>query len=243
MERVVDRSELLSEHSTPPSSPETEDLRRLEKFEFVQHDVGVETGQNVDDELDFLLFAPAAGATKDAAEVARIRVETPPLTDGELGFVNPNRDESYYFTHEILEDERLHLEAAAVTGLDVLARSKSIWPGTSYPWKVLSIENTNRQRINISNSNTLYAKLLDSQTASKRRRPGKKARIKVRTKLAATKARKDENRKAAEQKEAEEREKRTRRNREKKVKKKQRETAKKTDTVAAQEGQESRSPD
>ena len=124
-----------------------------------------------------------------------------------------------------------------------MARSKSIWPGTSYPWKVLSIENTNRQRINISNSNTLYAKLLDSQTASKRRRPGKKARIKVRTKLAATKARKDENRKAAEQKEAEEREKRTRRNREKKVKKKQRETAKKTDTVAAQEGQESRSPD
>lgn len=244
MERVVDRSDLLSEHSTPPPSPCVQEIRRLDDFEFIKHDEapGYEDGQNEDEELDFLLFAPTNGTINSALEVPRIRVQTPPLTTGEPGFTNPNRDESYYFTHEPSDDAKARFDDVAVTAQDVLARSESIWPGSSYPWKVLRVQNTKGQRIIISNSNTLFAKLSDNFPNSKRKRPGKKARIQVRTKLATAKTRQDESRKAAEQKEAEEREKRTRRNREKKVKKKQREKAKKVETAPAEEEQVSQSP-
>ncbi|KAK4506079.1 hypothetical protein PRZ48_004044 [Zasmidium cellare] len=247
MERVVDRSELLSEASTAPSSPDIKNLKSLEEFEFVSHDNKVtepDQGQNADDdEMDFLLFAPSTNQANDTAELAKIRVQTPPLTIGEPGFVVPDRDDGYYFTKELSPEAKAILSQAAVTGEDVLSRSRSSWPGSSYPWKVLQINNTKRQRIILSNSNTLFAKLCDHPTDAKRRRPGKKARVKVRTKAAAAKARKDENRKAAEEKEAEEREKRTRRNREKKVKKKQREKAKKSETAVAEEDEMSQGLD
>lgn len=242
----MDRSELLSEHSTPPSSPDMKSLKKLDEFEFVNHDEAASDGHgpNADDEeMDFLLFAPSTNKTSDAVDVAKIRVQTPPLATGEPGFVIPDRDQSYYFTKELANDTKEMLSQAAVSGQDVLMRSKCNWPGSSYPWKVLHIQNTKRQRLSLSNANTLFAKLCDSPSHAKRKRPGKKTRVKVRTKAAMVKARQDESRKAAEQKEAEEREKRTRRNREKKVKKKQREKAKKTETSVVEQDQMSQSPD
>lgn len=242
----MDRSELLSEHSTPPSSPDIKSLERLEEVEFVNHGEATEHEREQDadnEEMDFLLFAPSTNQANDAAEIVKIRVQTPPLTTGEPGFVIPNRDDSYYFTKELSDAAKAVYSQAAVTGQDVVSRSTSSWPGSSYPWKVLQIQNTKRQRIILSNSNMLFAKLCDHPANTERRRPGKKTRVKVRTRAAAAKARQDENRKAAEQKEAEEREKRTRRNREKKVKKKQREKAKKNETAGAEEDQMSQSSD
>lgn len=232
MERVVDRSELLSEPSTRPSSPDIEDLKNLGEFEYVRNDNNGSGNQTADgddeaaDEMDFCLFASVAEKATAISTVAKIRIQTPPLEDGEPGILS-QRPHNYYFTDLLPTEEREKIQSMAISGEEILSRAHSAWPGSTCDWKVLHIAATKRQRLLLTKNADSFANLVGDGLEAKRKRPGKKARLKVRAKLSAARDKKEESRKAAEEKEAAEREKRTRRNREKKVKKKQREKAKK----------------
>ncbi|CAK1361566.1 hypothetical protein CB0940_03073 [Cercospora beticola] len=246
MERVISRADLLAEEPSPPSSPDLPAIKSLQEFDFVHHETlpdahDQEQENDAEDGLEFQLFAPPAGKTENASGIAKIRLDSPDLTNAEPGLVNPNRDPRYYFTSGSSPEEQQNFEAAAMSGQDILNQSRRSWPGMAYPWKVLHLPKTKKQQKILAPSDALYTKLIGHQSVQKRTRPGKKARVAVRTKLVAAKTKQEEKQKAAELKEAEEREKRTRRNREKKVKKKNREKAKKaeangtTDEVEAEE--------
>ncbi|GIZ46118.1 hypothetical protein CKM354_000925700 [Cercospora kikuchii] len=234
MERVISRADLLAEEPSPPSSPDLPAIKSLQEFDFVHHETlpdadDQEQEDDAEDGLEFQLFAPAAGKGEKASGIAKIRLDSPDLANAEPGLLNPNRDLRYYFTSAPGPEEQQNFEAAAMSGQDILNQSRRSWPGMAYPWKVLHVPKTKKQQKILAPSDSLFTKLTGSQSVQKRTRPGKKARIAVRTKLVAAKTKQEEKQKAAELKEAEEREKRTRRNREKKVKKKNREKAKKAE--------------
>ncbi|KAF7194478.1 hypothetical protein HII31_04283 [Pseudocercospora fuligena] len=238
MERVVGRSDLLSEASTPPSSPDLSKITTLGDFEFVNRKQDLHTGitrqedvNEDEDELDFQLFAPSAKKS-DAPVVAKIRIATPEASEREPGFIRPNRNDSYYFRKPVSTEERRSYEAAALSGQDILMASQKPWPGMAYPWKLLEIPASRKQQLLLDSSDVAYRKLWGHHAVcSTHKRPGKKSRIKMRTKAAAAKAKQAQAQEAAASKEAAEQEKRTRRNREKKVKKKNREKAKKAEAA------------
>lgn len=234
MERVISRADLLAEEPSPPSSPDLPAIKSLQEFDFVHHETlpdAYDQEQEIDaeDGLEFQLFAPSAGKTENTSGIAKIRLDSPDLANAEPGLVNPNRDPRYYFTSTPSPEEQQNFEAAAMSGQDILNQSRRSWPGMACPWKVLHLPRTKKQQKILAPSDALFTKLIGSQSMQKRTRPGKKARIAVRTKLVEAKTKQEEKQKAAELKEAEEREKRTRRNREKKVKKKNREKAKRAE--------------
>ncbi|SMR48058.1 unnamed protein product [Zymoseptoria tritici ST99CH_1A5] len=245
MERIVDRSELLSDASPPPPSPNIDELKDLDRFEYVQHtaDADGDVAMEHEEELDFCLFAPSSTSqVQSKAAVSKIRLASPDPTNATPSFVVSTRNLSYYFTDTSRPDERQTFEAAAVSGQDVIAHSRMIWPGCAYGWRVLHVKPTKKQRQALARCDALYAKSdEDSEASSKRKRPGKQSRLKIRAKQAAIRAEEEEKRKAAELKEAAEREKRTRRNREKQQKKRSREKAKKAGegTSEGNDGQES----
>lgn len=143
--------------------------------------------------------------------------------------MRPHRSQSYYFADPVTSVDKRKLEIAALTGNQVLARSNSSWPGSAYTWKVLHLppSGLTKDLKAQTSSQVRFAGLLGDKQEKKRTRPGKKYRIKLRKRSAASAAKKDAKKAAAEAKEAAEREKRTRRNREKKVKRKAKEKAKK----------------
>lgn len=226
MERIVDRSELYSRDSSPAGSLYSHDAKDLIPFEFIEQTAPqIEQQVEDEDEMDFFLFAHTPGQSKSEPQASRIRLKSPTPTDAVPGLENPHRDRSYYFREPPTPEELQRFKSAVVSGHDVQARSCSFCPGSSYAWKVHHIRATKSQALVLANASSVYDSLL--QKSSKRKRPGKQARIKTRTKLAEAKAAQEQDQKAAELKEAADREKRTRRNREKKAKKKSREKAKK----------------
>lgn len=244
MERVVKRSEIdLETEDTvlPSETTSILDVEFRDDFEYVdiadvnnkkaeEHEQGAD-----EDELDFRLFAngPSSTHPNPVDSIAKIRLQTPELSDREPGFVQPNRSADYYFSSPLSGLRKAQLEMAAVTGENLVARSKTPRPGSAYSWKVLHIPVSKARGINLSPEVvTMQVRLQGtSSETTKRARPGKKARIKARIKLAAAKSREIERQKNAAEKELADREKRTRRNREKKVKKKAREKAKKSHPV------------
>lgn len=222
----MDRSELYSRDSSPAGSLYSHDATDLFPFEFIEQAAPqIEQQVEDEDEMDFFLFAHTPGQAKSEPQVSRIRLRSPTPTDAKPGLENPHRDRSYYFTQPPTLEELQRFEFAAVSGHDVKAQSCSFCPGSLYAWKVHHIRATKSQALVLANASSIYDSLL--QKSSKRKRPGKQARIKTRTKRAEAKAAQEQHQKAAELKEVADREKRTRRNREKKAKKKSREKAKK----------------
>lgn len=228
MERIVDRSELMPAESTPRASPAST-LVKTRDFEFVQY-AAPENEAAPDEEgseLEFQLFAPAVSACGETATATRIRLKSPQVESAAPGFVVPERKWNHYFTEIPSATRREEFNSAAISGYDILTGFRSIRPGSAYAWKVLHIPETRRQRVALSSCDASYADVRTIGARSKRTRPGKKARIASRRKLAVVKARQEEERRADELKKASEEEKRIRRNREKKAKKKLREKAKK----------------
>lgn len=222
------RSELESGDSSTEASPRSGHVENLIPFEFIEHALP-ETEQHVEDEdeMDFCLFAPTPGKPKDTQPVSRIRLKSPTPSNAEPGLENPHRDQGYYFTKPLSPEQLESFQSTAVSGQDIKTRSCSLCPATSYPWKLTHIKATKSQALLLQKACAVY----DVQEPTKRKRPGKQARIKSRTRLAMTKAAEVENQKAAAVKELADREKRTRRNREKKAKKKIREKAKKASSA------------
>ena len=236
MERSVRRSELRSAESTPLSSDDSgaiQALKDLTSYEYITEAQGsdVDLKDQPEDELEFRLFASdkPADTSKSAENIHRIRLRSPSVQLREPGFTRPERYSSYYFTRLPSNEDKEAFRAAALSAQQVLDISHQPWPGSSYPWKVLQIPASCVSRSVQIQTSTTFSKLATGEDESKRKRPGKKARIKIRTKLAASRSQKEAARKAAALKEAAEREKRTQRNREKKVKKKMREKAKKSE--------------
>lgn len=240
MERQISRSQLQSPQDTPPSSPDPEDIVRLRQhdiFEFVSHNhtdtraIGTGNGPINDieeDQLEFQLFAATKfkDATNQTTTVQKIKLRSPTPTNNNPGFINPKRPIRYYITPPLSSAQREDFTAASLTGAQVLANSHSPWPGSAYPWKVLSLPISSlSSALRAQHSSTLARLTGGDSEPAKRKRKGKKARIKVRMRAAAAARRVEEGKQAEEL----EREKRTRRNREKKVKRKMKEKGKKAE--------------
>lgn len=238
MERSIRRSELASPTSTPPSSPDLEALDRLKQldtFEYLdtrradEQNEQNEDAEDVDGELTFRLFAPTK-STADSTQshtVQKINLRSPTPENKEPGFVQPNRDRSYYIADYSRPGiSGASLSATAISGEQVKQLSCLPWPGVAYPWKVLHLPAASGpSRSDKSRAARSFPKLLADEASPKRRRKGKKARIKVRVKLAARQVRAKEDEAAKEAKEVAFREKKARRNREKQIKRRSREKA------------------
>ncbi|KAG9912497.1 hypothetical protein KCU94_g46, partial [Aureobasidium melanogenum] len=241
----VSRSDLNgSPQSSRASSPDLDTLERLGanlQFEVVDHaPQPIETTENhqdEDEELEFQLFAPTkstADASTPAPVAQKIRIRSPSEEAREPGIIGYGRPLSYYHTGELDPVRAKEYETAAVSGADVLAMSKLPCTGCAYPWKVITIPSSQaKAALAAAAAQNPAAEALLPDVPKKRTRLGKKDRIKKRQKLAALKAKKEEESKSKEEKERLEREKKARRNREKKFKKRARDKAKK---AAGKEG-------
>lgn len=243
MERPITRSELRSASPTPPPSSDDEALDRLRKLntlQFASGDTHMEdappepAADDEDEEMMFRLFAPtkptaSADQPEPQPSVQKVRIRSPSVDPAEAGFLQPHRPRSYYFAAEPGSDAKAAFDASALSGEQILKLSSVPWPGSAYNWKVLHIPQSQVSREARVQMATAFSKLGNLEPPTKRRRAGKKLRIKMRTKAAATKAKQEAAQKAKDAKEEAEKEKRTRRNREKKVKRKAKEKAKKTE--------------
>ncbi|KAG9686959.1 hypothetical protein KCU95_g11623, partial [Aureobasidium melanogenum] len=241
----VSRSDLNgSPQSSRASSPDLDTLERLGanlQFEVVDNTPQavqtIENQEDEDEELEFQLFAPTKSTT-DASTPApvaqKIRIRSPSEEVREPGIIGHGRPLSYYHTGELDPVRAKEYKVAAVSGADVLAMSKLQCTGCVYPWKVVNIPSSQaKAALAAAAAQNPAAEVFIPDVPKKRTRLGKKDRIKKRQKLAAIKAKKEEESRSKEEKERAEREKKARRNREKKFKKRARDKAKK---AAGREG-------
>lgn len=230
----VRRSDLYSSGSSRQSSvdPETIDsLRKRTKFESVGHASAIPNGEETvqpeeEDELEFRLFAPDTGklTTQDArTQVIRIRSPTPEDTDP--GFINPYRKQSFFFAGVPSAIQAEQYALAAVSGHDIVERSRSYWPGSRYEWKVTSWPLAG-PKIKLQTKVSPQSTISDT-TPAKRTRLGKKSRIRKRQALEVKRKKAESEMATKADKERAEREKRAKRNREKKLKKRARDKLKK----------------
>ncbi|KAF2491433.1 hypothetical protein BU16DRAFT_529957 [Lophium mytilinum] len=249
----VRRDELYSPAPSPRSSPDpalTELLRiqaqniSFETVETANNPATAPDHQNAADEedeeeeLEFHLFAPTAAQESNDAPPHRIRIGSPDR-NGKEGFVVPERPPEYYFATEADDTRRAQLNAAAISGEEVLERAKIPWPGFEMPWRVTKISSRGLVKDVVAG----HADVLVELEVGKRKRPGKKARIKTRIKAKEEHLKRETAEKSAKDKEMAEKEKKIRRNRVKQLKKRARDKAKKAeDGDAAGVGDEKGGP-
>ena len=243
MQRVVSRSELVSDGSEVSDSTSEHAidaaLNNLDQFEFVQAKSGCSNKDNdnvnEDDGLDFRLFAapPATGDRVESKQPHKIKLRSPSIDRANPGFVQPNRNLSYYFAKALSSTDKENLESSAISGEQVLNLSRSYRPGIAYSWKVLNLSTSNLAKPLRTNNQSTFARLVPEDRSQRKTRPGKKSRIKLRSKSEKAKQKQLATKAATKAKDAAQKEKRTQRNREKKVKKRLRDKAKKESTAEA----------
>lgn len=168
-----------------------------------------------DDGYEFRLFSTSAQAP-------RIVLEDDNVPTGNGGILAP-RPLSYYLVTDVSEGQKKQYEFAAMTGDDVLAQSRWKAPGLELPWKLNTIKTTPRKSKKSSKGSSSGS---DADT-TKRKRPGKKRRIALRTKERAKKAEAEELAKKKTEKEELVKDKKKRLNRLKKLRKRAKEKEKK----------------
>lgn len=172
---------------------------------------GADADVNVDaddglEEYDFCLFGGAGAPTKVVLED-----DSRPTGDGGL---DARRPRTFYLAKEASEEEKERYLYAAVTGDQVLERSRQRWWGMEYPWRVTHITTTvktgpdGKRQVQSSGDDK-----------AKRRRPGKKTRLAMRKKERTNKQQAEDAEKKAEAKEEHIKEKKKRMNRLKKMRK------------------------
>ncbi|KAI9158690.1 hypothetical protein HJFPF1_06688 [Paramyrothecium foliicola] len=134
---------------------------------------------------------------------------------GEGGLVR-GRPISYYWAKNVPVARKQEYQFAALSGDEVIARSSRRSYGLELPWKVTTITVT---KLPQGNNKTSAGADTDDPTISKRRRPGKKRRIAIRTKQRAEKAKEEATAKQNLVKEEHLKEKKKRLNRLKKLRK------------------------
>ncbi|VUC21524.1 unnamed protein product [Clonostachys rosea] len=170
-------------------------------------------------ELEFCLFG-GAGAVP-----TKVVLEDDSQSDGEGGLV-PTRPYSFYFPGRPSRELQKEYDFSAVSGQDVLERSRLRFWGMEYPWRVTHITTT-RKGGPIAHAGEEKADL------KKKRRPGKKQRIALRVKAKQRAAEVEAASKQAAEKEEQVKDKKKRMNRLKKLRKRAKEKEKK---IAAKEG-------
>jgi hypothetical protein len=235
--RIVSREELMKLDGSSRETSLGSDIQHLIGSVFnahfeINHDpnllkpdirIAEEDGEQSEEEVEFRLFSTGPG------KVTKIKLDEPDFSKLPPGFVVPERPRSFYFQDTLPEKLKQQVHDSTVTGKQVMELSKTSWPGSAMPWKVLTID---RQGRRVAEMLKQHSRSEEDETSSKKARPGKKVRI-ARRKAKALKAEKAERAKvAADEKEAALRDKKTRRNREKKLKKKEKEKAKKSAVVA-----------
>lgn len=149
-----------------------------------------------------------------------------PLENQNQGFINPDRDPSYFFTGPVSETKQAEYAASALSGAEITALSKLPCPGCAYPWKVIALPSSAGKAL--APENSAEANFLpDEDRERKRKRLGKKARIKKRLRAEKSKVRKEATEKQKEEKDKADRENRARKNRSKKLRQRAKEKARK----------------
>ena len=231
MKPSVRRETLYSSSRSPTSSPEPS-LQRLFlnrvqlKFKEEHHsessNVALEPHENRVEpkpaEVDFRLFAAPTKANHSS--VSKIRVRSPSPANQPCSMVNV-RPRSYYFAEETSPNILRRYQSTALSGEEVIARSRQGWPGCSLPWRVMRISVKHDQKT----SNLTLAD--DSYRNRTKSRKGKKARIAARKKIVMERERAILEQTSAKDKDLLGRMKKAKRNREKKLKKRERDKLKK----------------
>ncbi|KAL8853945.1 MAG: hypothetical protein Q9221_001253 [Calogaya cf. arnoldii] len=229
--KCVRRSELRS-RSTSLASASSDELKQQwrRKLELAYKDASSEgltthgpngttsemPGNLNEESYEFHLFSrrprPSSISTPQPPKV-QLRSPSPELK--EPGFIRPTRSHDFYFTSAVTAEAQRRFQDVAIEGGHVIRESKTVWPGSQLPWRLTTLPFSSHKQVNAA------LNVLDNAQAGKRKRPGKKRRIAVRTKIQALKKREEVVRLAEAEKAAFLMEKRSRRNREKKLKKKE----------------------
>lgn len=172
----------------------------------------------------FRLFAPTTGAQSTApVQVIRLRSSTPEEQNN-AGIASKPRPDTYYLAKPLDDALAAEYNASALNGAQVLSMAKAHCPGMVYQWKVIKAD-----------KDKTVGQATENKT--RRTRPGKQARIKRRTRLAAAAAKRQKQVDETADKERQLREKRAKRNRDKKLKKRARDKLKKADGAAPASGE------
>jgi Fungal protein of unknown function (DUF2011) len=148
------------------------------------------------------------------------------------GFIRHDRDKSFYIQDKAEGETLSQFRFSAISGEEVLrGREGRNW-GLEVPWRVTVLCTFTSTSISnsVSRSKDEHKGLIKGDSERKKK-PGKKRRILLRTRERERREKEEMKRKEREGKEEAEREKRTRRNREKKVKRKMKEKALKASSV------------
>jgi hypothetical protein len=227
----VRREDLYSPSSSSRSTPDPEleqlfrDRIQLEFSAATEFDTSRELGDtaqgaDVEEEVEFRLFAPSSKATTNG-HATKIRIRSPSVDNRPPGLIQPERAREYYFRDSLSPEAGEKLQVAAVSGEEVLARSKTPCPGRSLPWRVTTIA---AEGTALVPSNLILPD--QSDTMRKKKRKGKKARIAIRQKIAEDREKREKEKQAAAEKELADKIKKAKRNREKKLKKRARDKLK-----------------
>lgn len=149
-----------------------------------------------------------------SASVPRVVLETDDQPKGEGGFAVPKRPLSHYLAVDVPASRKREYAAAAVSADDVLAWSLRRSWALEQPWRVTSISVTRKAAAAGTDTH-----VEDDEAGQRRKRPGKKRRIALRTKQRASEAKKEAKAKKALEKEEHIKDKKKRLNRAKKLRK------------------------
>lgn len=104
-----------------------------------------------EDKFEFRLFAPSSTTPTTNTKITLCASPSHsdiPLADGH--FVKPNRPDDYYFTASLTETELQTLghqySTTAVSSAEILLGANKAWPGTSLPWRVISLPASTQPR-------------------------------------------------------------------------------------------------
>ncbi|KAL7949074.1 hypothetical protein V8C42DRAFT_313173 [Trichoderma barbatum] len=173
-------------------------------------------GEAEDEAYLFRLFSTAGPAPKVVLE------NYDKVVEGKLLRGKPL---SYYLVTDLSSEKKHQYEMAAVSGEDVIAQSKVRAWGLELPWRVKNIKVTRKAR---PGEGANLTRVEDEQQA-KRKRPGKKRRVAMRTKARAQALAEETAKQKMADKEEQVKEKKKRLNRLKKLRKRAKKKAEKGD--------------
>ncbi|POR35240.1 Uncharacterized protein TPAR_04572 [Tolypocladium paradoxum] len=169
-------------------------------------------------EFEFRLFSSAAAAPM-------VVLENDKEAQGEGGLV-AKRPTSYFLATDVPAELKRQYQFAAVSGEEVLDRSRWKRWGLELPWKVTAKITTTR-KAKPGDEGTETGRIEETPDPAKRKRPGKKRRIAVRTKERSKKAQEETAAKKQMDKEEHLKDKKKRLNRLKKLRKRAKDKEKK----------------
>jgi hypothetical protein len=189
----------------------------------LEHEATIE---DQDEEVEFRLFAPKKDSRNGT--VTRFRIHSPASDDRPPGLVNPERPRNHYFRDSLSPEAEQKIQLAAVSGEEILERSRTPYPGCLMPWRV-TIITTKGSPISTPDLNIVEEK----EGVRKKKRKGKKTRIAIRQKHAKERELLEQAKAEAAEKELRDKMKKAKRNRDKKYKKRARDKLKKLNEEGA----------